>query len=120
MTTPSSIKAFQAKLAGKTGPLLWRSLEELAGTPEFRAWLEREFPVGATEWPEADAIGRRKFLGLLGASLALAGLAGCSRFRVAAAPVGRGSKRRCARRCQQTKPPRLLPGGHSKGNCSGC
>jgi MoCo/4Fe-4S cofactor protein with predicted Tat translocation signal len=81
MTTLSSTEAFQGKLAGKSGPLLWRSLEELAGTPEFRAWLEREFPSGASEWPDADVIGRRRFLGLLGASLALAGLTGCSRPR---------------------------------------
>ena len=80
-TTTSSFKAFQAKLSGKTGPLLWRSLEELADTPEFRACLEREFPSGAAEWPAADVIGRRKFLGLMGASLALAGLTGCSRPR---------------------------------------
>ena len=80
-TTTSSFKAFQAKLSGKTGPLLWRSLEELADTPEFRACLEREFPSDAAEWPAADVIGRRKFLGLMGASLALAGLTGCSRPR---------------------------------------
>jgi molybdopterin-containing oxidoreductase family iron-sulfur binding subunit len=51
----------------------WRSLDELAGTPEFRAFLEAEFPT------ECDAAGvsRRRWLQLMGASLALAGLAGC-------------------------------------------
>ncbi|HYU32798.1 MAG TPA: TAT-variant-translocated molybdopterin oxidoreductase, partial [Thermoanaerobaculia bacterium] len=53
----------------------WRSLEQLAGTPEARAYLEREFPVGASELPEG--IDRRSLVQLLGASLALAGLAGC-------------------------------------------
>ena len=44
--------------------------------------LEREFPVGASEWTAADeagnGMGRRQFIMLAGASLALAGLAGCS------------------------------------------
>lgn len=67
-----------ARLEGKAGPQYWRSLEELADRPEFREFLEREFPRGASEWPE-DGLSRRHFLGLLGASLALAGVTGCSR-----------------------------------------
>jgi MoCo/4Fe-4S cofactor protein with predicted Tat translocation signal len=55
---------------------LWRSLDEWNNSPEFRAWLEREFQPGASEW--SDAMGRRQFLSLMGASLALAGLTGCS------------------------------------------
>ena len=49
-------------------------------TPEFRGWLEREFPAGAAEM-EGDALSRRNFLSLMGASLALAGfgLSGCRR-----------------------------------------
>ncbi len=77
-----ALEQYRARLAGQSGPQLWRSLEELGNTPEFRACLEREFPVGAAEWPEADEAGgglaRRQFLKLAGASLALAGLAGCS------------------------------------------
>ena len=73
---------FRARLAGQSGPKLWRSLEELGNSPEFRACLEREFPVGASEWADADGagggMGRRQFLILASASLALAGLAGCS------------------------------------------
>ncbi len=69
---------FRARLAGQSGPRLWRSLEELGDTPEFRACLEREFPIGASEWPEEDGMGRRQFLTMVGASLALAGFAGCS------------------------------------------
>ena len=54
----------------------WRSLEELADSPQLRDLLEREFPQQASEWN--DPAGRRRFLQLMGASLALAGLAGCS------------------------------------------
>ncbi len=57
-------------------PHQWRSLDELAGTPEFEALLQREFPERAAEW--LDPVGRRGFLKLMGASLALAGLTSCS------------------------------------------
>jgi len=56
-----------------TGRKYWRSLDELAETPEFRTWLEREFPAGASEL-SLDAVSRRNFLQLMGASTALAGL----------------------------------------------
>jgi molybdopterin-containing oxidoreductase family iron-sulfur binding subunit len=55
----------------------WRSLAEIEDTPEFRAALEREFPEGASELPEG--VTRRDMMMLLGASLSLAGLAGCRR-----------------------------------------
>jgi molybdopterin-containing oxidoreductase family iron-sulfur binding subunit len=55
---------------------MWRSLEEWDNSPEFAKRLEREFPAMASEWP--DAMDRRQFLSLMGASLALAGFAGCS------------------------------------------
>ena len=66
----SSVK----KLQGKE---YWRSLEQLADTPEFKEFLHREFPQGASEF--FDPISRRKFLTLMGASMALAGLMGCRR-----------------------------------------
>jgi molybdopterin-containing oxidoreductase family iron-sulfur binding subunit len=53
----------------------WRSLEELADAPEFREFVEREYPQHAEEWD--DPLERRTFLKLMGASLALAGLSGC-------------------------------------------
>ena len=30
----------------ESGRKYWRSLEQLAETPEFRLWAEREFPAG--------------------------------------------------------------------------
>jgi molybdopterin-containing oxidoreductase family iron-sulfur binding subunit len=54
----------------------WRSLEELADSPQLRDLLEREFPEQASEWD--DPAGRRQFLQLMGASLGLAGLASCA------------------------------------------
>ena len=53
----------------------WRSLRELGDTPEFRRFLEAEFPEEAQV--PTDALSRRRFLQLMGGSVALAGLAGC-------------------------------------------
>jgi len=55
----------------------WRSLEQLADDPKAVAFLEREFPEGASEPPEG--VSRRTVLSLLGASLSMAGLAACRR-----------------------------------------
>jgi MoCo/4Fe-4S cofactor protein with predicted Tat translocation signal len=52
----------------------WRSLSQIEDRTEFRAFLEREFPEGASELPEG--ITRRDMMTLLGASLSLAGVAG--------------------------------------------
>jgi MoCo/4Fe-4S cofactor protein with predicted Tat translocation signal len=64
--------------AEKTGPEYWRSLEELAGTEEFKEALHREFPKGASDW--VDSVSRRGFLKVMGASLGLAGMTGCVRL----------------------------------------
>ncbi len=55
----------------------WRSLAQIEDRPEFRVALEREFPEGASELP--DGVTRRDMMMLVGASLSLAGLAGCRR-----------------------------------------
>jgi molybdopterin-containing oxidoreductase family iron-sulfur binding subunit len=55
----------------------WRSLEQIDDRPEYRDALEREFPEGASELPEG--VTRRDMMLLLGASVSLAGLAGCRR-----------------------------------------
>ncbi len=56
----------------------WRSLEALAETPEALAFKHREFPEHASELV-LDGVGRRQFLGLMGASTAMAGMGGCVR-----------------------------------------
>ena len=63
-----------------TGRKYWRSVGQLADTAEFRGWLEREFPQGASEM-DGGEVSRRNFLQLMGSSMALAGLsfAGCRR-----------------------------------------
>ncbi|HXG63624.1 MAG TPA: TAT-variant-translocated molybdopterin oxidoreductase [Blastocatellia bacterium] len=63
-------------LQHQTGKRYWRSLEEFAETEEFLEFLHREFPQQASEW--GDPKGRRRFLKLMGASIALAGLTGCT------------------------------------------
>ncbi len=71
------LEAIRAKLASAKGPVYWRSLEELAEDPEFTELMHREFPHFASEWD--NSFSRRDFIKLMGASLALAGLAGCTR-----------------------------------------
>ena len=65
---------------GTSGQTYWRSLNEVADTPEFRTFMHREFPSGATEL--LDGTDRRGFLKIMGASMALAGagLTGCRRW----------------------------------------
>jgi MoCo/4Fe-4S cofactor protein with predicted Tat translocation signal len=73
------LAALRERLRQARGPAYWRSLEEIAAEPEFTAMLAREFPRQASEWNPVDATSRRGFLQLAGASLALAGLTGCTR-----------------------------------------
>src|SRR5437016_8246409 len=67
----------RARLDQARGPQYWRSLEELAQTEEFQKFLEDEFPNRAPDW--LDPSHRRTFLKVMGASMALAGLAACTR-----------------------------------------
>jgi MoCo/4Fe-4S cofactor protein with predicted Tat translocation signal len=71
------LDAARARVAETQGPEYWRSLEELAGSPDFQEMLHREFPKGASEW--LDAVSRRGFLKLMGASLAMAGMTACTK-----------------------------------------
>jgi molybdopterin-containing oxidoreductase family iron-sulfur binding subunit len=61
------------------GPRYWRSLDEVAHTPAFRQWVEREFPHGAAAL--SDPLTRRHFVKIMSASFLLAGLGltGCRR-----------------------------------------
>ena len=75
------LAAVRARLEGARGRDYWRSLDDLAATPEFRELLQNEFPSQAIGWSEDEnpVEGRRNFLKLMGASLALAGLTACTR-----------------------------------------
>jgi molybdopterin-containing oxidoreductase family iron-sulfur binding subunit len=59
--------------------LVWRSLDELASTEKFDQSLHREFAPGASEWNDDD-VSRRNFLKIMGASVAMAGAAGCMKY----------------------------------------
>ncbi len=72
-----TLAEIRAHLDGLEGRAYWRSLEELADTAEFRQYVDREFPAQASEF--TDPAGRRQFLKLMGASLALAGVSACTR-----------------------------------------
>ncbi len=71
--TQHSALSTQDSAAGRK---YWRSLAELAETPELQELLHREFPQQAATW--SDALSRRRFLQLMGASLTLAGLNACT------------------------------------------
>ncbi|MEO8502217.1 MAG: TAT-variant-translocated molybdopterin oxidoreductase, partial [Vicinamibacteria bacterium] len=67
-----------SKGASPAKPKFWRSLDELAGSEDINVWLHREFPEKASEFTDPE--GRRQFLQLMGASVALAGLSSaCTR-----------------------------------------
>ncbi|QHS52634.1 TAT-variant-translocated molybdopterin oxidoreductase [Edaphobacter sp. 12200R-103] len=74
-----TLSEVRAKLDGKTGRRFWKNLDELAETPSFQQLMQEEFPrqAGAGEW--VDPVSRRGFLKVMGASFALAGLAGCTK-----------------------------------------
>ncbi|HEY1806140.1 MAG TPA: TAT-variant-translocated molybdopterin oxidoreductase [Terracidiphilus sp.] len=74
---PMTLDAVRRELSGTKGKKFWRSLDELANSAEFQAAVEKEFPSAAQEW--VDPVSRRGFLKLMGASMALAGLAGCTK-----------------------------------------
>jgi MoCo/4Fe-4S cofactor protein with predicted Tat translocation signal len=74
---PVALSGVRRRLDGATGRAYWKSLEELAGDPAVEEMLRREFPEQASMFD--DPLGRRQFLTLMGASLALAGLTGCTR-----------------------------------------
>jgi MoCo/4Fe-4S cofactor protein with predicted Tat translocation signal len=74
-TPGASLADVREKLAAKGSDYAWRSIEEIADTDEFREYLEREFPKETAPW--ASEFDRRSFLKVMGASLAMAGLAAC-------------------------------------------
>ncbi|HUM02115.1 MAG TPA: TAT-variant-translocated molybdopterin oxidoreductase, partial [Thermoanaerobaculia bacterium] len=72
--TRVDIAQARSRLERLRGREYWRSLEELADTEDFREHLHREFRV-----PIESGVDRRELLTLMGASMALAGLTGCTR-----------------------------------------
>ena len=74
---PLNLTSIQKKLEQAKGSGYWRSLDELASKDGFQEFLHREFPRQASEW--IDDEGRRNFLKIMGASLALAGLSACTK-----------------------------------------
>jgi MoCo/4Fe-4S cofactor protein with predicted Tat translocation signal len=80
-TARLDLASIRARLASSGGQEYWRCLDELADNEEFHEFLKQEFPQQAAGL--LDGVGRRDFLKLMGASLALAGLNACGK----AAPV---------------------------------
>ncbi len=72
--TPSLITIQTQNVTGKK---YWRSLNQLADTPEFQEWVHREFPANASEMLDGNS--RRTVLKLMAASFGLAGLTACRR-----------------------------------------
>jgi len=59
---------------------LWRSLDELAYTPDYEAALHSEFPSEPAEDSSASKISRRDLLRFMAASAALSSLIGCTKL----------------------------------------
>ncbi len=74
------------------GPRYWRSLHQLSDEPEFKEWLHREFPAGASE---VEGVNRRRFLQIMASSFALAGagMAGCRRPEAHIRPYSKAPER---------------------------
>src|SRR6478609_4455567 len=69
-----TLEAARAELDGTAG---WQGFDHAAARPGFDRRMEQEFPAHAGEW--VDPVSRRGFMKLMGASLAMAGLAGCTK-----------------------------------------
>jgi len=74
---PAVPDTLRRRAGGTVAPRYWKSLEELKETPAFLELLRREFPEQASVFE--DPRGRREFLTLMGASLALGGLTACTK-----------------------------------------
>jgi MoCo/4Fe-4S cofactor protein with predicted Tat translocation signal len=75
--------------AARSGKAYWRSLAELADTPDFQAWVTERFPRSMRELLDGGGVDRRRFLQLMAASIALAGFSGCRRPVTYALPYSR-------------------------------
>ena len=83
--TPSASATVEGRLGEAAAPTAraektyWRSVNDLADTTEFRKLVENEFPSRLDEL--IDPVSRRRFVQVMGASLAMAGLTGCDVLR---------------------------------------
>ena len=80
--TPSgkmTLAEVRTRLEGKTGKRFWKNLDELADTPGFQELMQEEFPRQAAGGEWVNSVSRRGFMKVMGASFALAGLAGCTK-----------------------------------------
>ncbi len=67
----------RARLDGKRGKKYWQSIDDLVDAPGFIEMVKEEFPRQASEM--TDGFSRRGFMKVMGASLALAGVTGCTK-----------------------------------------
>src|SRR5271165_3673806 len=76
--TPAlDLNKIRARLETAQGPQYWKSLEELAETKEFQAFVDDELADRTPNW--LDPAHRRNFLKLAAASLAMAGITACTK-----------------------------------------
>jgi len=71
------IAELRGRLETSGRPHYWRSLDELAATPEFQAFVEDEFPSQADDLKNPAT--RRDLLRVMAAAFGLAGLTACTR-----------------------------------------
>ena len=75
---PSERKVSRLRVVGEQGPRLWKGLDELAAGDSFPEVLKEQFPRQAAEY-EVSTLSRRRLLELSLATMALGGLASCTR-----------------------------------------
>ncbi len=90
----SIVQINPTRITGKqsTGKQYWRSLNEVAETPEFQQWAQRAFPDGVADGVTVDGASRRSLLKLMAASFGLAGLTACRRPVENILPFSRASE----------------------------
>ncbi len=77
-TSPINLAALRTRVEGGAAQHFWRSLEELAETPESKEFREHEFPRDPAK--ESTPLSRRDALKLMAASAAMAGLTACTKL----------------------------------------